>query len=167
MGLARGRAITARSTVATFALTAVLALGVGVPAVANQVISAGGTTLVNNGLVDLACTDLSVDGTLDTGTGTYTKVRNITVGPTGVLQGNGTINYSGTLTNGGVIQAGVKLVVNTACGVPPPVLPNLPIPTMSNWMLMALVGLLLCLAGAAMNGHGALRRRGKARGATK
>ena len=103
MGLARGRAITARSTVATFALAAVLTLGVGVPAVANQVISAGGTTLVNNGLVDLACTDLSVDGTLDTGTGTYTKVRNITVGPTGVLQGNGTINYSGTLTNGGVV----------------------------------------------------------------
>jgi hypothetical protein len=155
--------MSAGARVAACALTAMLASGFGMPAVANQVIPAGGATLVASGLVDLACTDLLVDGTLNTGTGTYVKVRNVTVGPTGVVLGNGTINYSGTLSNGGVIQPGVTMAVNTACGVPA----ELPIPTMSHWMLMALAGLLLCLAGAVLNGHGVLRRRGIARGVTK
>jgi|KBSSwiStaDraftv2_1062776.scaffolds.fasta_scaffold448136_2 hypothetical protein len=161
--LARGRALSARGRLAVFALTAVVASTVCVPAAADLLIPQNGKTLVNQGLIDLACTDLSVNGELNTGTGTVRKVFNITVGPTGLVSGNGVISYSGTLTNNGTIQPGVTLVVSSDCGLQP----ERPIPTLSNWMLVVLAGLLLGLAGAVLNGRGALRRRGNARGVTK
>ena len=151
--LARGRALSARGRLAVFALTAVVASTVCVPAAADLLIPQNGKTLVNQGLIDLACTDLSVNGTLNS-TGTTRKVLNITVGPTGQVTGNGTISYSGTLTNNGFIAPTVTLVLSPECGG------EQPIPTMSNWMLMVLAGLLM-LAGALTNGRGALRRRGK------
>ncbi len=138
------------------------------PAIADQIIPVGGKTLVFNGLVDLACTDLTVVGVLDTGTGTYVNVRNVTVSPSGVIQGTGSINYSGALTVSGTIQPSVSLVVNPpsnlACPGPGPVAE---IPTLGKSMLVALVMLLLGLAGLAMREQRVLRRRGESNGADK
>lgn len=160
---AKRQQTTARRRLAAVALTAALASGVCAPAGAAQVIPAGGAAFVYNGLYDLACTDLTINGTLDTGSGTYVKVRNISIGPGGVLQGNGSISYSGTLSNIGTLRPGVTLVVDSACGTPP----VQQIPTTSQWTLIALAGLLLCLASVKINGNGALRRRRVSRGASK
>lgn len=131
---------------------------------AAQIVPAGGATYVYNGLFDLACTDLTVNGTLDIGTGTYVKVRNVVVGPTGVLQGNGTINYSGTLSSSGTVGPGVKLAVSAAC-VPASVAQ--PIPALENSMLAALAALLLLLSGLVMRDKLVLRHRGGSKGADK
>ena len=119
---------------------------------ADQLVPAGGRTIVVNGLFDLACTDLSVAGVLDTGSGTYVNVRNVTVAPSGVIQGAGAIFYSGTLTIGGTIQPGVSLIVNPAsdlaCPGPGPARAEV-IPTLGNSMIVALAMLLLWLASSA------------------
>jgi hypothetical protein len=132
-------------------------------AMAAQIIPAGGKTLVFSGLFDLACTDLTVGGVLDTGTGTYVNVRNVTVGPSGVIQGTGSINYSGTLTTSGTVQPGVKLVVNSPSNLACPG----PVPTLGTSMLLALAMLLLGLAGLAMREQTVLRRHGESKGADK
>jgi hypothetical protein len=92
-----------------WALLLLLALCLVAPAsIADQIIPAGGRTVVSNGLFDLACTDLSVGGVLDTGSGMYVNVRNVTVAPSGIIQGGGSIHYSGTLTINGTVQPGVR-----------------------------------------------------------
>lgn len=135
-------------------------------ALADQIIPAGGKTLVSNGLFDLACTDLTVGGVLDTGTGAYVNVRNVTVTSSGVIQGTGAINYSGTLTVSGTIQTGVKLVVNpptnAACPGPGAVEQ---IPTLDSSMLLVLAILLLGLASSAMRQQRVLQRRRESKGA--
>jgi hypothetical protein len=142
-------------------------------AMANQIIAAGGRTILVNGLVNLACTDLTVGGVLDTGTGTYVNVSNVTVGPSGVIQGAGTIRYSGKLSVNGTIQASVKLVVNppsnAACPGPPPAIAAIvnPAPTLSNSMLVALATLMLLLALFALRGQPAPRRSSEANGGNK
>ncbi len=79
---------------------------------ANQIISVGGRTNLSNGFIDLACTDLTIGGVLDTGTGTYANVHNVTVAQSGAIQGAGSIKYSGTLSVHGTVQGSVKLIVN-------------------------------------------------------
>ena len=136
------------------ALPLLLALYLVAPAtMADQLIPAGGRTIVSNGLFDLACTDLSVAGVLDTGSGTYVNVRNVTVAPSGVIQGTGSIYYSGTLTVGGTVQPSVSLIVNPPSNLACPGSPRAEvaevIPTLGNSMIVALA-LLLWLASWAM-----------------
>jgi hypothetical protein len=135
-------------------------------AMADQIIPAGGGDYQTTRRS--ACTDLTVGGVLDTGTGAYANVRNVTVAPSGVIQGTGAINYSGTLTVSGTIQPGVKLVVNpptnTACPGPGAVEQ---IPTLDSSMLLVLAILLLGLAGSAMREQRVLQRRRESKGADK
>jgi hypothetical protein len=121
-----------------------------------QLIPAGGRAILGSGLFDLSCTDLSVEGVLDTGSGIYVNVRNVTVAPSGAIQGGGAIYYSGTLTVGGTIQPGVSLIVNPPSNLacPGPAGPVGPagaevIPTLGNSMIVALAMLLLWLASSA------------------
>jgi len=134
-------------------------------ALANQVIPAGGTGIISNGSTNLACTDLTVGGVLDTGTGTYVNVRNVTVAASGIIQGTGTIRYSGTLSIAGSVQPGVKLILNLptniACPGPPPteVAVVHPAPALDDFMLVSLAGLLIVLAFFALRGQAAPRSR--------
>jgi len=143
-------------------------------AMASQIIPAGGKAILHNGFFNLACTDLTVGGLLDTGTGTYVNVSNLTVESSGGIQGTGTIRYSGKLSVSGTIQGSVKLVVNppsnAACpGPPPSVIGNIvnPAPTLGSSMLVALATLMMLLALFALRGQGAARRSSEANGAKK
>lgn len=134
-----------------WALLLLLALCLVAPATrADQLIPAGGTTIVSNGLFDLACTNLSVAGVLDTGSGIYVNVRNVTVAPSGVIQGGGSIHYSGTLSIAGTVQPSVSLIVSPssdpACSGP--ARPEV-VPTLANSMIVVLALLLLWLASSA------------------
>lgn len=137
---------------------------VATPAKAVQIVPAGGTAIVSNGVFNLACTDLTVAGVLETGTGTYVDVHNVTVGPSGVIQGAGTIRYSGTLTVTGTVQPDVKLLLNLPTNVacpgprPPEVAVVHPAPALDAPMLVLLAILLLLLALFALHGRTAPQR---------
>ena len=141
-------------------------------ALASQIIPAGGTAILHAGFYHLACTDLTVGGVLDIGTGRYVNVSNLTVGASGIIQGTGTIRYSGKLSVGGTIQGTVNLVVNppsnAACpGPPPSVIGNVvnPAPALGNSMLVALAMLVMVLAIFALRGQAALRCSSEKNGA--
>jgi hypothetical protein len=150
-----------------------LALCLVAPAtMANQIIAVGGETVLSNGFFDLACTDLTVAGVLDTGTGTYANVRNVTVAQSGVIRGTGSIKYSGTLSVQGTIQAGVQLIVNPptnlACPGPPPSGNGgkaTPTPTLADSMLVVLATLLLLLAVLTLRGRATPRHHSERNGA--
>jgi len=151
-----------------------LALCLVAPAVmANQIIPAGGKAILHNGFYNLACTDLTVGGVLDIGTGTYVNVHNVTVASTGTILGSGAIRFSGTLSVTGTIQASVQLIVNpptnAACpGAGPPVTAEAkPTPALGNSMLVALATLLLLLALSRLRGQAASRHGAEANGANK
>ena len=151
-----------------------LALLLVAPAVmANQIIPAGGKAILHDGFYNLSCTDLSVDGVLDIGTGTYVNVRNVTVASTGAILGSGAIRFSGALSVSGTIQPSVQLIVNpptnTACPGPPPVIVSEAkrVPTLGNSMLVGLATFLLLLALFALRGQVASRRSSEANGAHK
>lgn len=150
----RPRAALERS-IDEWALLLLLALClVAPPTIADHIVPAGGT-IVNNGLFDLACTDLFIGGVLDTGTGSYINVRSVTVTPSGDIQGSGAIRYSGALANNGTIQRSVSLIVNPssnrACPGPGPAEA---IPALGNSMIVALAMLLLWLGGSAARAQG-------------
>ena len=133
-----------------WALLLLLALCLVAPAsIADQIIPVGGRTVVSNGLFDLACTDLSVAGVLDTGSGMYVNVRNVTVAPSGIIQGGGSIHYSGTLTINGTVQPGVRLIVNPPSNLTCPGPRAEVIPTLGHSMIAVLALLLLWLASLA------------------
>jgi hypothetical protein len=143
-------------------------------AIASQIIPAGGSAILHDGFYNLACTDLTVGGMLDIGTGSYVNVSNLTVGSSGMIQGAGTIRYSGKLSVSGTIQPSVKLVVNppsnAACpGPPPAIIGNVvnPAPALGSSMLVALATLMTLLALFALRGQTAARRSDEANGAKK
>ena len=168
-----GRQPSAERGAGAWARLLILALSLFAPAVtADQLIPSGGTLLLDSGEIDLACTNLLVNGVLDTGTGTYVNVLSLTVGPSGVIQGTGSINYSGTLAVSGTVQPSVRLVVNlpsnAACPGPGPGPARLEqIPTLDISMQVALATLLLLLAGWAIRAQRVPRRRSEPKGANK
>ncbi len=145
-----------------------LALCLFAPAsMATQIIPAGGKAILHNGFYNLACTDLTVGGVLDIGTGTYLNVRNVTVASSGLIQGAGAIRYSGTLSVSGTVQGSVQLIVNPPTNVDCPGPPTTgtgkvvnPAPTLGNSMLVALAALILLLAFLALREQAAPLRRG-------
>jgi len=142
-------------------------------ALASQIIPVGGKVVLHNGFTNLSCTDLTVGGTLDIGTGTYVNVHNVTVASSGAILGTGAISYSGKLSVSGTIQGSVRLVVNpppnVACPAAPPSPGKVvnPAPTLSGSMLVALATLMLLLALFALRGQAAPRRSSEANGANK
>jgi len=141
-------------------------------AMASQIIPSGGKAILHNGLYNLGCTDLTVGGVLDIGTGTYLNVRNVTVASSGTIQGAGAIRYSGTLSVSGTVEAGVQLILNSPLNVncPGPQAPGKvvnPAPTLGNSMLVVLTTLILLLAFFALRGQAAPRRSSEANGANQ
>ena len=140
---------------------------------ASQIIPVGGKVVLHNGFTNLSCTDLTVGGTLDIGTGTYVNVHNVTVASSGAILGTGAIIYSGKLSVSGTIQGSVRLVVNpppnVACPAAPPSPGKVvnPAPTLSGSMLVALATLMLLLALFALRGQAAPRRSSETHGADK
>ena len=166
------RAITARRYGDWGRLRLLALCFVAPAAMASQIIPAGGKAILHNGLYNLACTDLTVGGVLDIGTGTYLNVRNVTVASTGAIQGTGAIRYSGTLSVSGTVEAGVQLILNSPLNVncPGPQAPGKvvnPAPALGSSMLVVLATLMMLLALFALRGQPSARRSGEANGANK
>ncbi len=117
-------------------------------ALADIIIPAGGQTLVDAGQLQVSCTNLIVNGTLNTGTGTANNVGALNVGASGVISGSGTIHYV-SLSSSGSIAPTVTLVQHQYCGGPP-VVAQRPVPTVETPILIVLAAVLLGLAGLAL-----------------
>ncbi len=69
---------------------------------ADIVIPTGGTMALNGAIVDLACSDVSVAGSLSLDSGQLINVRNLSIGAGGTINaGTGSITLSGNWTNNG------------------------------------------------------------------
>jgi hypothetical protein len=88
---------------------------------ADYIVAAGGTTNLASGVVDLACTDLVVAGTLQIASGTMQNVRNVTIQSGGTIDGgSGLIQLGGNWTNNGSFAANAGEVdFRDACGPGP------------------------------------------------
>lgn len=99
---------------------AVFAMMAG-PAVALVVPSGGFFNVSPSGSVDLACTELAVEGTFNLSSGEVNQAFNVDIGATGLIDGgSGTLNVSGDWTNAGTFNAGTGSVVfQDGCSVSP------------------------------------------------
>ena len=132
-------------------LLAMLLFGTGAPAGADQIIGGGAVVSLDNGWVDLSCTDLVVAGTLNLNQGTYVNVHDVIIPAGGALYGgSGAITFSGKVTTmpGGLyVRQSAHVHRNPMClgvfydG------DEMPIPTLGNSALIALAALMLWLAG--------------------
>ena len=141
-----------------------LSLCLVAPSQANLVVPADGAMVLSGGTTDLGCTDVAINGLVDLGSGTYFNVRNVFVGPSGVVE-RGSIRYSGKLTIEGSI-VDVQLIASSPTDVACPggvVAAVTPIPTMGKSMLAALAMLLLLPALVVLRARGA-RRNSEANG---
>jgi hypothetical protein len=88
---------------------------------ADYIVAAGGTTNLGSGVVDLACTDLIVAGTLQIASGTMQNVRNVTIQSGGTIDGgSGVIQLGGNWTNSGSFAASTGEVdFRDVCGPGP------------------------------------------------
>lgn len=93
----------ARARLLALAFTSVVAA----PAHADLTVPAGGLVTLGPGIVDLACTDLVVAGTLQINGGALKNVRNVSIQPGGVVSGGtGLIEVAGNWSNAGTFAAG-------------------------------------------------------------
>ncbi len=94
------------------ALAALSALGLAAPAPAAQVTVGSGSSLdLGTGSLDLGCADLTVAGTLSAGTAGFTQARDVTIDPTGLVNGNSaTLAVAGDWDNAGTFNAGTSNV---------------------------------------------------------
>lgn len=77
-------------------------------------VPAGSTFALAGGDLDLACTDLTVAGTLSLGAGRVLNARHVNIAPGGLLQGDsGSITLAGDWLNAGSFQAGTSRVTIT------------------------------------------------------
>jgi hypothetical protein len=80
-------------------------------ATADLIVPANGVVSLNGAVVDLACTDLVVAGTLQLGAGQVLNARHVVIQAGGVVDGgSGTLELGGDWTNGGGFLAGTGTV---------------------------------------------------------
>ena len=110
---------TARGAPGRFAAAGLGLLLASAAAHAQYVVPAGASIGLGGGAMDLGCTDVIVDGSLDLQGGTLTNVRHVQIGAAGSLAlGSGSVSLAGNWTNGGSFAAGtgsVSIVDNAAC----------------------------------------------------
>ncbi|MBN8556832.1 MAG: IPTL-CTERM sorting domain-containing protein [Proteobacteria bacterium] len=96
-----------------------VSLLVAATAHADYVVPAGATVGLGGGSIDLGCTDVIVDGTLDLQGGTLTNVRHVQIGAGGnLLLGGGSASLAGNWSNTGAFNAGtgaVNIIDDVAC----------------------------------------------------
>jgi hypothetical protein len=101
------------------ALTIALALVLSAAAHADLVIPSGARYDTGGGLIDLACTDVVVAGTLLVAGGALVRVRHLTIQPGGAIDGgSGLIQLGGNWSNSGSFAAGTSTIhFVDACGI--------------------------------------------------
>ncbi len=103
---------------ATFAAVAFLAVTTG--ASAGQVTVGSGSSFdLGTGSLDLGCADLTVTGTMAAGTVGFAQARDVTIDPTGLLDGeSATLEVAGDWDNAGTFNAGTSTVqLVDGCGL--------------------------------------------------
>ncbi len=93
-----------------FAAAALLVAATG--ASAGQLsVGSGASVDLSTGNLDLGCADLSVTGTLSAGTSGFTQARDVTIDPSGLLNGeSATLEVAGDWDNAGTFNAGTSTV---------------------------------------------------------
>ncbi len=102
------------------ALAALSALGLAAPAPAAHVTVGSGSSIdLGTGSLDLGCADLTVAGTLSAGTAGFAQARDVTIDPTGLVNGNSaTLEVAGDWDNAGTFNAGTSTVqMVDGCGL--------------------------------------------------
>lgn len=103
---------------AAAAAAALLGLAAAAPA-GDLSVGAGSTLDLGGATLDLGCGDLTIDGTFSAGTVGFTRVRDLTIDPTGTLHGDSaTLEVTGDFDNAGTFHPGtgtVRLV--DGCGL--------------------------------------------------
>ena len=86
---------------------------------ADLIVPAGSIVTLNAGTADLACTDVTVAGTLQVGAGSLANVRHLTIAPGGLVDGGaGAIALGGNWNNTGSFVAGSSVVrFRDLCGI--------------------------------------------------
>ena len=107
-----------RTLLATAAAVAVLGLAARAPA-GSMTIGAGSSGDLGTGSVDLGCADIDVQGTFSAGAVAATGGRDVTIAPSGVLNGNSaTLEVAGDWDNAGSFNAGASTVeLVDGCGL--------------------------------------------------
>ncbi len=136
------------------------------PSVASVVtVGSGASVDLGTGSLDLGCADLTVGGTLSAGTSGFTQARDVTIDPTGVVNGSSaTLEVAGDWDNAGSFNAGTSTVqLVDGCGLASAVIAgdttfaNLDMTTTSGFLYSFTAGStqtvtsLLTLPGAAGN----------------
>lgn len=98
---------------------ALLAAGATAHAQSSFDVPAGASQTLAGGSMDMACGDVTVEGTLDLGGGSLTGVRHLSVAAGGqVILGTGSITLAGNWANAGTLAAdtgSVNFVDNASC----------------------------------------------------
>ena len=94
------------------AATAAVALTLSAPVPAAQVtVGTGASVDLGTGSLDLGCADLTVGGTLSAGTAGFSQARDVTIDPSGLVNGDSaTLEVTGDWSNSGTFSAGTSSV---------------------------------------------------------
>lgn len=115
------RAATPRRRVAARIAASIVSVALAAPALADLDVPSGGSQDLAGGSMDLACTDVVIDGTLKLSGGSLLNVRHLTLGAGGAIDADtGTIQIGGNWTNnGGTFTAGTSSVqFRDLCSLP-------------------------------------------------
>ena len=93
------------------AVTAALVVLASAASAGQLTVGSGATVDLGTGSLGLGCADLTVAGTLSAGTVGFASARDVTIDPTGVVNGNSaTLQLSGDWDNAGSFNAGTSTV---------------------------------------------------------
>jgi hypothetical protein len=102
----RARLSTPGLLAALFALASV-----PVASAASLSVGSGASLDLGTGTLDLGCADLTVGGTLSAGTAGFSQARDVTIDPTGLVNGeSATLEVAGDWDNAGTFNAGTSTV---------------------------------------------------------
>jgi hypothetical protein len=103
---------------ATLAAAALLVAATGASA-AQLTVGSGASINLGTGSLDLGCADLTVGGTLSAGTAGFAQARDVTIDPSGLVNGNSaTLEVAGDWDNAGTFNAGTSTVqMVDGCGL--------------------------------------------------
>ncbi len=89
------------------------ALGASAASGAQLDVGTGSSVDLGTGQLDLGCSDLTVTGTLSAGTAGFAQARDVTIDPTGLVNGNSaTLEVAGDWDNAGTFNAGTSAPVS-------------------------------------------------------
>jgi IPTL-CTERM motif len=111
LGNASGRVAARRRVFAWLLLTATFIVATARPAHADLIVPANSVMSLDSGIVDLACTDVIVAGTLQVASGSIVNARHVTIQAGGTINGgSGIVELGGNWTAAGQFTAGTSQV---------------------------------------------------------